>query len=93
MKASIFDGEKPRSVPTNQAKMAMTSHLGACQKEYVEHRHIEFGDINAVENEAWKDDVEGQLGERCDVHIEFPVHEVSDCHEYEKRKDVVCNDL
>lgn len=72
---------------------AQDNHEGEGQKEHVEHGHVDFRYINAVENEAGQHHVKGELGKGCHVHVVAPVHEVADGYEYQKGQDIVGNNL
>lgn len=68
-------------------------HLHECHEEDVQERHVDFRDVDAVENEAREYDEEGELIERNDIQMVADVQEVADGDEDQKRQDVIRNDL
>lgn len=62
-------------------------------QEDVDHGHVDFRHINAVENEAGQHDEESELRERSHVHFIFPVQHIADEDEDQKGQDIVGNNL
>ena len=68
-------------------------HLHECHEEDVQERHVDFRDVDAVEDEAREYDEEGELIERNDIQMVADVQEVADGDEDQKRQYVIRNDL
>ena len=68
-------------------------HLYKRHEEDIQHREVDFRDIDAIEDKARQDDVECELREGCDIERKATVQKIADGYEDQKRKDIIRNDL
>ena len=88
----LADGH-PAEFPVGPGGERDEEHLHECHEEDVQECHVDFCDVDAVENEAREYDEEGELIQRDDVEMVSEIEQVADGDEDEKRHDIIRNDL
>ena len=83
----------PAEFPIHPGGERDEEHLHECHEEDVQERHVDFRDVDAVEDEARQHDEEGELIERDDIEMVSEIEQVADGDEDQKRHDIVRNDL
>lgn len=83
----------PAEFPIRPGGERNEEHLHERHEEDVQECHVDFCDVDAVENEAREYDEEGELIERNDIQMVADVQEVADGDEDQKRQDIIRNDL
>ena len=89
LKGFCLGNRKAPNLSHHRADDPQNHHERKGEEKHVEHGHIDFSHINAVENEAGQHHVKGELSQGCHVHVVAPVHEVADGHENEEGQDIV----
>ena len=83
----------PAEFPVGPGGQCDENHLHERHEEDVQECHVDFCDVDAVENEARQHDEEGELIERDDIEMVSEIEQVADGDEDQKRHDIVRNDL